>query len=259
MAYKNKKLTCIFNKPDARDYIYECSLSKTDSIPEFFSLKNKISTILDQGDLGSCVSNAIAQSVLMAKVFPSCISRLNHYYYGRLAMGVGMQNNKYYLTRDSGLDIRTACKILSSYGYALETSWSYDILKYKTKPTCSQIEYKDYKYEFINRKGSGLISNIKSFLITHKKPIVFGITIYDSFYDDVVTNTGVVPMPNVNKEQYMGGHCVVLIGWDDTTRRFRCVNSWGSDWGDNGYFYLPYNFITNKDLACDFCGFVYSK
>jgi C1A family cysteine protease len=261
MCYKNKKLNYRFNKPDSRDYIHDFSLSKTGLIPVSFSLKNKISTVLDQGALGSCVSNVIAQSILMANIFPSCISRLDHYYYGRVALGIGMPNiyKNYYLNEDVGLNIRTAFKILSSYGYALETSWPYNISQYKTKPKCDQITYKNYNYQFINNNGPGLISNLKSFIITNEAPIVFGLLIYDSFYSNSVTKTGLVPLPNTQKEKYWGNHCMLIIGWDDTKSLFTCVNSWGSGWGDNGYCYLPYNFITNSKLAGDFCGFVYSK
>lgn len=45
-----------------------------------------------------------------------------------------------------------------------------------------------------------------------------------------------------------GGHCVSLLGYDDTFTNldgskgaFLGVNNWGDGWGHSGYFYLPYN------------------
>lgn len=46
---------------------------------------------------------------------------------------------------------------------------------------------------------------------------------------------------------YDYNHCITLIGWDDNkvtaggTGAWICQNSWGTDWGDNGFFYISYN------------------
>ncbi len=45
---------------------------------------------------------------------------------------------------------------------------------------------------------------------------------------------------------------MVLIGYDDATRRFIVRNSWGKGWANIGYFYMPYEYVTRADLASDF-------
>lgn len=41
-------------------------------------------------------------------------------------------------------------------------------------------------------------------------------------------------------EQQIGGHAVVAVGYDDSTRRFPVPNSWGAGWGTQaGLFALP--------------------
>ena len=50
----------------------------------------------------------------------------------------------------------------------------------------------------------------------------------------------------------MGGHAVLAVGYDDATSRFIVRNSWGDGWGLAGYFTIPYDYLTNPDLACDF-------
>ncbi|MBQ8943427.1 MAG: hypothetical protein IJ050_02890 [Clostridia bacterium] len=59
----------------------------------------------------------------------------------------------------------------------------------------------------------------------------------------------------VNKIKILSNHAVTIVGWDDDFMpqgRFSglvmrepgawyCKNSWGPDWGDNGYFWLPYS------------------
>lgn len=46
-----------------------------------------------------------------------------------------------------------------------------------------------------------------------------------------------------------GGHAMVLVGFDDTTRMFVVRNSWGADWGDHGYCYISYDFFTHTEPA----------
>jgi C1A family cysteine protease len=82
------------------------------------------------------------------------------------------------------------------------------------------------------------------------EPFVFGFKVFSSFESDVVTNTGIVPMPTSSDED-LGGHAVLCVGYDDNKKYFKVLNSWGSDWGDYGYFYLPYAYMTNTNLVTD--------
>ena len=82
-------------------------------------------------------------------------------------------------------------------------------------------------------------------------PFVFGFTVYESFEFNDVAQTGNVPMPRFD-EQIMGGHAVLAVGYDDGDRLFICRNSWGADWGDAGYFYMPYAYLLDNNLSDDF-------
>jgi C1A family cysteine protease len=84
------------------------------------------------------------------------------------------------------------------------------------------------------------------------QPFVCGLVIYKSFESNTVATTGYVPIPNINKERLLGGHAVICVGYDDSKQVFIMLNSWGKSWGVNGSFYLPYNYLTNKNLAGDF-------
>jgi len=82
-------------------------------------------------------------------------------------------------------------------------------------------------------------------------PFVFGFTVYDSFETQEVANTGVVPMPGRN-ESVLGGHAVTCVGYDDSTQRFIVRNSWGTSWGQAGYFTMPYAYLLDDNLSDDF-------
>ena len=93
-------------------------------------------------------------------------------------------------------------------------------------------------------------------------PIIIGISVYDSFESDAVAATGKVLMPDTNAETCLGGHCLLLVGFQDANSCITC-NSWGptpdelakdpnSGWGDRGYCYIPYAYLTDPNLASDF-------
>ena len=58
-------------------------------------------------------------------------------------------------------------------------------------------------------------------------------------------------MPQANDQQ-LGGHAVTAVGYDDFKECFIVRNSWGEGWGDKGYFYMPYQYISHPMLAQDF-------
>ena len=74
---------------------------------------------------------------------------------------------------------------------------------------------------------------------------------FQSFESDDVAHTGLVPMPGPS-DAPVGGHCVVMVGHDDVTQLFIVRNSWGKDWGKDGYFFMPYAYVLNPNLASDF-------
>lgn len=79
----------------------------------------------------------------------------------------------------------------------------------------------------------------------------FGFTVLTSFSSEQTRKTGVMVMPQPG-DKVRGGHAVTAVGFDDFKQVFIVRNSWGEGWGDKGYFYMPYEYITNPDLAHDF-------
>ena len=82
--------------------------------------------------------------------------------------------------------------------------------------------------------------------------------VYESFMTQNVAKTGIVPMPDLKKEKLQGGHCMNIIGYDDTKQLFICANSWGKNWGNAGFCYMPYMYILNTSLASDLCFLIIS-
>src|SRR5581483_5695751 len=74
---------------------------------------------------------------------------------------------------------------------------------------------------------------------------------YQSFEDPQTIRSGLVPLPTIF-EKVLGGHDVVICGYDDSLACFLFRNSYGLDWGIKGYGWMPYLYATNPNLSGDF-------
>lgn len=72
-------------------------------------------------------------------------------------------------------------------------------------------------------------------------PLYIAIDVYDGF--ERVGLDGIVPMPKAS-EKSLGGHCVAVLLAKQSTRRFYVPNQWGTDWGHNGFCWLPFEYVT---------------
>jgi C1A family cysteine protease len=233
------------DKVDLRDHYH--SFTQKNEYESIIDLRTICPKIYNQGKLGSCTANGIAFSYHFDEYKQNnsdifIPSRLFIYYNER-----EMEGSTY---SDSGAEIRDGIKSISKQGVCNETEWKYDITKFTERPDeeCykNALSHKAIKYKRVRQN----LNDIKSCLSTGL-PIVFGFIVYESFESDSVTNTGIVPMPKPTENE-LGGHCVVIVGYNEEKQQFIVRNSWGEQWGDNGYCYFPYNFILNEKLCSDF-------
>lgn len=94
-------------------------------------------------------------------------------------------------------------------------------------------------------------ANVMKGCLAQGYPFVAGFTVYESFESPEVAKTGIVPMP-APSEQTVGGHAVLVVGYDDSQSMWLVRNSWGTGWGIGGYFWMPYAYFTNRMLSSDF-------
>jgi C1A family cysteine protease len=235
------------DKPDQRDHKF-INMMDAAHLPGYVDLRSYACPVIyDQGNLGSCTGQAIAGAVeydIIRQDIPTFIpSRLFIYYNERALEGT--------VNEDAGAEIRDGIKVIASQGVCHEKLWPYDISRYTERP--DDVAYTDalnYTGLSYRRIDSRFLNNLKSAL-AQGFPFVCGIAVYESFESSYVANTGIVPMPHMN-EQFLGGHAVCCVGYRDSTQRFIMRNSWGTSWGDKGYFTIPYTYLTNLNLADDF-------
>ena len=149
---------------------------------------------------------------------------------------------------DSGASLRDGMDVIHTLGVCSEDCWPYNEGEFAQKPNDKSFEMAlQHKSRSYTRLHNDLCQ-LKTAL-QYNFPVVFGFTVFESFESENVAHTGIMDMPTKN-EKVLGGHAVMLCGYDDKTEMFIVRNSWGSEWGDKGYFYMPYEFI--KQYASDF-------
>jgi C1A family cysteine protease len=230
------------DKVDNRDYKYSVSNKAQSNVVD---LRPYCSLIEDQGNLGSCTGQAIAGAIELLNKRngkQTDVSRLFIYYYERALLNT--------INYDSGAYIRDGIKVTNKQGAPLEKFWPYDIQKFRQRPSPNAINdgltRKVTLYERIENHNGCLDA------LNNGYPVVIGFYVYDSFGAPQVSRTGVMPYPNTKRERLLGGHAVLLVGYDKTRQVYIARNSWGPTWGDNGYFYMPFQVIQNTGMSGDF-------
>ena len=231
--------------PDQRDYKFSVVYKIPVKLPASVDLRAQCSPVEDQGQLGSCTANALAGALEFLerkdKVAFADLSRLFIYYNERVI--------EHTVSSDSGAMLRDGIKTLAKQGVCTEAKWPYVISQFTKKPTAAC--YKEgLAHQITSYQRLLTVDEMRSCL-ADGYPFVFGFTVYESFESATVARTGVVNMPKPG-EKVLGGHAVVGVGYNDAQQRFIIRNSWGTGWGQKGYFTMPYAYLDNRNLSDDF-------
>ena len=243
-----KRFGWVRDIPDQRDLRYKPPPKLARALPARVDLTAGFLGVYNQGELGSCTANAIAGALQFleekeGEAQPMMPSRLFIYYNERALEGT--------VASDSGAQIRDGIKTVAKRGYCAESMWPYDIRRFAVKPSdsCYRAAQKDRVSQYLrldHESAAPLMTCLAS-----GYPFVFGFSVYESFEAPRVAETGVVNLPRIG-ERVLGGHAVVAVGYDQKTSRFTVRNSWGARWGRNGYFTMPFDYLTNAFLSADF-------
>jgi C1A family cysteine protease len=240
MSHKSKYIQIDRTNEDKKEYIHLDKQLKSVELPSSIDLRNKMPPVYDQGELGSCTANALCGAI-EADCPGFMGSRLFLYYNERLI--------EHTVNSDSGAQLSDGIKTLKKNGICSEDTWPYDINHYETKPPA-------YCYIEAKRHVVTSVKNIRQDINTMKNwlnlgfPFVLGIEIFNEFESDEVASSGIVPMPT-NSSTFLGGHAILVVGYDDSRQQWLCRNSWGCNWGIEGYFYLPYPYLLDTSLSSD--------
>lgn len=211
---------------------------KTLALPSSIDWRNKdgknwVSPILNQGNCGSCVAFAaigvLETQAKISSAFPNFNIRLSAQ--NLFSCGGGACDYGWYPS--------SAATVLKNRGVPDEACMPYlsgatgkDVA---CRASCSDTERRSVKIADSASPTAGMksLDNVKSAL--QKGPLVTTLNVYADFmsYESGVYqhSTG----------EYLGGHAVSIVGYDDAKQAFIIRNSWGEDWGEKGFGYVAYS------------------
>ena len=236
--------------------------------PTSTDLRGWCSPIEDQGGLGSCTANA---GVGLVEYFERRAFG-KHIEASRLFLYKATRNLLHWLG-DRGAFLRSTMGAMVLFGVPPEEYWPYVEADFDKEPSafCYAFaqDYQALQYFRLDSPGTRkdlLLERIKSFL-TAGLPSMFGFVVFNSYRQ--ARRNGRIPFP-CKRDRIVGGHAVVAVGFDDkvevenrncglkTTGALLVRNSWGTTWGDHGYGWLPYQYVTSG-LAIDWWSLLRSE
>jgi C1A family cysteine protease len=211
-------------------------------LPIKVDLRGRMSAIRDQGSLGSCTAFAL-ESQHVFKTNKSFIGSPLYLYYNERVLDNSV-------LRDAGSTITTGIRALKTSGLCTEATWPYIISKFTQQPPQNAFTEGQIHKVLSAVACRPNLSQLKT-ILSSGNIFTFGFLVYSGFMSSYVSRTGIVSLPK-RGERLLGGHAVTCVGYDDTKNCFIVRNSWGTSWGDAGYFYMSYNYLANSRYCWDF-------
>lgn len=226
--------------PDIRDLAYRPTVARTEIvIPPSVMLENQLPACWDQGLEGSCCGHGVGGAVAFIHqgFMPS---RQQIYFDGRQIEGDTDQ--------DAGAQISDVVQALAHLGVAPEELWPYEESNIFTTPP-DEVYQASLPYKISQYLRVADLDDTKQCL-AEGFPVIIGFSVYEYFESQVMNEEGILHLPQPN-EQLLGGHCVLVTGYNEDTQRVRVRNSWGINWGPfQGNFEMDYAYFQNLVSDC---------
>jgi len=233
-------LGCSKDKFDARDYVIDSFLPKLQAryrgrkkLPRRLDCIRKMTPVRDQGVEGTCVGFASATGMkeYQEKIdYNQQVTLSPRFVYSECKKIDGFPG-------EEGTTIRAAMKVLKRKGTCHEDFWPYRVPQTDRPKAGAAQNAKKFRIKTYARVRN--LTQLKKTL-KYNGPCVVGVYVFSSW--SRMGDNGVIPLPN-RYDQYRGGHAICVVGYDNKKKLIKFKNSWGADWGVNGYGYISYQYI----------------
>jgi C1A family cysteine protease len=200
--------------------------------------------VYDQAPLKACTANAVCAAYVLyvkmtrgveySEVDPS---RLFLHYNARTDHVI-----------DKGVNVCDAIKAFEVHGVCKESLWSYEPSKVNTPPPQKLYDGEAEGGIECKKRIANNLDDFKACL-DESCPFVFSFNTYGSLEHIRAESHYIMPKPNFSGAPK--AHTVMAVGYDDKKGLIKVLNSWGPEFGDGGYFYIPYHMMKDPKLFGD--------
>lgn len=231
------------------------------TLPKSVDLRKNFSPIKSQGQVGSCLAfsvTSIFEYILKKNHrLDADLSERFLYYNGRLYLQQREGISADVPIEDKGIAFIDAFNTLKKEGICTEDFCRYDPTGKNKNEKPSDEAYEDGKLRLVTEAKNVELReyDIKAAL-NEGYPVAVAVNLYESFGSGP---HGFVDMPTEEEVRNWNGldlhscHAMVICGYSDESKVFVVRNSWGKDFGDGGYCYMPYSYITNTLYTSQAC------
>lgn len=232
----------------------------TDPPPAKVDLRPLMSPVSDQGDFGSCTAFATVKGMREFLELKAIRDRGGNPAtdFVPLSPAYLWFNERSYMGNsyiDTGADMFLAMNMLMDGGTVPESAYPYPTPAQQQDPwfcryflpatPSAQVQRLATPYKGGTIQQVTKLSELKASLDAGY-PVEFGFLVFDSIVQ--ARDTGLLPVPDLQNDQLMGGHATLAVGYDDARQVIILKNSWGTTFGDQGYLYMPYKYF-DMDLG----------
>jgi len=247
---------CIIDPEIEKRFKKEDLPIKKGGLSNAVSLKKYCPPVGDQGQVGSCTGWATTYAAFTIVRRIECKNNIGPF--SPLSTYNKIKTGRYPFQNDcAGSSPRDALNLLKNYGSPEYQDYN-NICKKDTED--NKYYNKLHNFRTLNCQGELGVNNIKVAL-DNNEPVVIAMHVYDvpgkgnSLYPEYISESGEWKFISRNRKTYhfnrSGGHALCIIGYDDRKfgGAFEVINSWGDNWGDDGYFWVKYSDIHTIDYA----------
>jgi hypothetical protein len=206
-----------------------------DELPKSFDLSDKMPPVGNQGSQNSCVAWAIAYAMKS--------------YQEKVEIGQQLQFSPSYIYNqiNNGMNVPTyvtdALNMMSEQGVCPYEDMPYVESDFTSKPSeTAKQAAKRFRIDFWRQVNVADLKEVKA-QISAGYPVIIGADVSKDFVDDGFAKKADYIWKEAGTSA--GGHCMLLVGYDDSKQAFKLMNSWGKDWGDNGFGWVSYDLFPN--------------
>lgn len=206
-----------------------------DELPHKVDLSSKFPLPGFQGKQNSCAAWAVAYAL---KSYQEALEEKQNTFTEANTFSPAFVYNQINNGRDGGALLKDALNVLSSQGSVALAQMPYNDKDFLTQPNMTvKSSAKKYRIDFYRKVNVQDIKEVKAQL-NAGYPVVIGAIIDKNFQS--LRNGQIWDRPS----ERVGGHAMLVVGYDDTKSAFKLLNSWGRTWAEGGYGWISYNLFS---------------